>query len=256
MLSQFQRGAQQYLDDLPADEDYLAWLALMQHYGTPTRLLDFTYSFYVAAFFAMEDRPQRKTTEAAIWAINCTVLDARTKAANIDVEIRLDGEKRRKHVNSLIAKNIAAIENEPFVLAVEPHRMDKRLIAQQGVFMFPCKIGASFYENFGATLGLPAPDARPKPVNYCDIKDKLTDAYRRNEIDTLQILLPYEVPWNDRAQNYSEAYTIMRDLKKMNITPATLFPGLDGFARSMAYHLRHANELPPVYSAATHPAQA
>ena len=29
----------------------------------------------------------------------------------------------------------------------------------------------------------------------------------------------------------------MESLYKMNITAATLFPGLDGFARSMKYHL-------------------
>src|SRR5438093_2893211 len=33
----------------------LEWLALMQHYGAPTRLLDFTYSFWIALFFAFEE---------------------------------------------------------------------------------------------------------------------------------------------------------------------------------------------------------
>ena len=36
----------------------LEWLALMQHYGTPTRLLDFTRSPYVACYFALEELPR------------------------------------------------------------------------------------------------------------------------------------------------------------------------------------------------------
>ena len=38
----------------------------MQHHGAPTRLIDFTWSPYVAAFFALE----RATGDAAVWAVN------------------------------------------------------------------------------------------------------------------------------------------------------------------------------------------
>ena len=52
----FKRKAIHYLDVVPDRDDDFAWLALMQDHGAPTRLLDFTWSPYVAAFFALENR--------------------------------------------------------------------------------------------------------------------------------------------------------------------------------------------------------
>jgi hypothetical protein len=245
MLLEFQRGAQHYHRDLPADRDHFGWLALMQHYGVPTRLLDFTHSFYVAAFFAMEARPSKETKEAAVWAINCNVLNVRAKAAKIDgLEIRLDGENRHNCVNKLIDDNIniANEPNKPFVLAVEPHRSDARLMAQQAVFMFPSEISASFYENFSGMLGVEHASAidAVQPVGF---REDLIPSCHDENMDTIKIHLPYSVPDADNRAHHSEAYAIMRDLKKMNITAQTLFPGPDGFARSMGYYLRHYSEV-------------
>lgn len=66
LLNNFQRRAHHYIDDPPELDDRLEWLALMQHHGAPTRLLDFSHSFYVAAFFSMESAEQ----DAAVWALS------------------------------------------------------------------------------------------------------------------------------------------------------------------------------------------
>ena len=66
ILRVFKRKAHQFLAQPPDPDDDFQWLALMQHHGAPTRLLDFTWSPYVAAFFALE----RATGDAAVWALN------------------------------------------------------------------------------------------------------------------------------------------------------------------------------------------
>ncbi len=55
MLRSFMRKAHHYLTQVPEPDDIVDWLAIMRHYGAPTRLLDWTYSFYVAVYNAVED---------------------------------------------------------------------------------------------------------------------------------------------------------------------------------------------------------
>ena len=43
-------------------------LAYMQHYGAPTRLLDFTWRWNIALWFALEE--ERKTKSCSVWALN------------------------------------------------------------------------------------------------------------------------------------------------------------------------------------------
>jgi hypothetical protein len=51
ILTAFKRLGKQYLDSRAASSDW-EWLAIAQHYGLPTRLLDWTSNALVAAYFA------------------------------------------------------------------------------------------------------------------------------------------------------------------------------------------------------------
>lgn len=52
----------------------LSWLSVMQHYGVPTRLLDFTESPYVALYFALESYSPLSGRDFSIYAIDYTAV--------------------------------------------------------------------------------------------------------------------------------------------------------------------------------------
>ena len=68
LLWEFKRPLYRYSVHLPDQADFLEWLSLMRHYGAPTRLVDWTYSFWVALFFAVETAELNQTS--AVWAFD------------------------------------------------------------------------------------------------------------------------------------------------------------------------------------------
>src|SRR5438445_5114907 len=68
-ISAFRRHARSLLhhSELAYFERILDGLTLMQHYGAPTRLLDWTLSPWVAVYFATSDK---ETDDGAVWGFN------------------------------------------------------------------------------------------------------------------------------------------------------------------------------------------
>ncbi len=123
----FQQKAPALRNNLPKQESFFEWLFLMQHYGLPTRLLDWTESPLIACFFAIEN----KSTEddGALFALNpyklnqCQGLPYRTLLPQ-----NIEGIKIAEHAFSSTG------DNAKKVAAILPGLIDQRMISQLSVF--------------------------------------------------------------------------------------------------------------------------
>jgi hypothetical protein len=131
LLYDFRSLAPQFLANLPRQSDTLEWLAVLQHYGTPTRLLDWTYSPTVAAYMALKDKPGDghggKCQRACVWALNIGKLQRQ-----IQDHLRISSwtEAYRKALRDARGESGSA-----YITPFLPNSRFSRMSAQQGLFL-------------------------------------------------------------------------------------------------------------------------
>jgi hypothetical protein len=210
LLRQFMRAAHHFGGSSLLPDNRLEWLALMQHYGAPTRLLDFTRSPYVACFFAFEETDIDEGKKCAIWAIHTDWLikaglprisQQIADQADLKPSDLLDSERIMKCFDNLFVNN-----SLPMILPIEPPRSNARLLVQQGLFLCPAALDRSFDKNLSS---------------YSDDIENMQSNVHKIIIE---------------GRIFAEA---MSELHFMNISRASLFPDLEGFGTSLGHKLEH-----------------
>ncbi|WP_352399420.1 FRG domain-containing protein [Anaerotignum sp.] len=145
IIEKFKRSISNYIEKLPDKDDTLEWISLMQHHGAPTRLLDFSYSYYVALYFSIEQALQ----ESAVFCLNKDLLHNEglktEKWRGLEDDFSFG---TRKHCNSVLNEQTLS----PLVMLVEPYNLHERLSKQQGLFAIPFEGHQSFEYNLSLTV--------------------------------------------------------------------------------------------------------
>lgn len=170
------------------------WLSLAKHHGLPTRLLDWTYSPYVAMHFATHNF-RDFDVDGAIWCV-----DYRRANDLLPKPLRalLEGDDANIFTTDMLNRVATSLDEydelgrkHEFVTFFEPPSLDERIVNQFALFSLPS-------------------NARLRLDDLLQQRDLL---YRR-------IIIPAELKWEVRDK-----------LDQANITERVLFPGLDGLSQ-------------------------
>jgi hypothetical protein len=234
----------------PLDElDLLGWLAVMQHYGAPTRLLDWSASPFVALWFAYENAPAE---DAALWALNAYLCRREISGAlfpggwdhlGIIGHSTTDAEgatvtrtpalevRHRDRENRVLRWAIRTQSRWP--LPVIPFDTDARMTTQQTVLTCVGDLRRTVDESllFFDDWRSDRPPEVP-PGGYKVGTDSTIWPLR----EPADLMLKLRLPRAWRTE-------VLTALATMGIDASTLFPGLDGVGRqtSMYLDLGHAS---------------
>jgi hypothetical protein len=169
------------------------WLALAQHHGLPTRLLDWTYSPFVALHFATENA-RLYDRDGIVWRVNYAHSNELLPNPLKDLlEVEMTYVFTADMLNSAAStlEEFDALADRHFLAFFEPPSFDDRIVNQYALLSLPSDPTSRLEGWLGDT----------------------NDAFQR-------IVIPRQLKGEIRDK-----------LDQANITERVLYPGLDGLGR-------------------------
>src|SRR2546421_11541631 len=181
-------------ESVPVDSPW-NWLALGQHHGLPTRMLDWTYSPYVALHFVTA-KTECFDRDGAVWMVDYVRAHEHVPR---ELRARLEAEGANVFTTEMLGAVAGAPEGlgkfgEDFVVFVEPPSFDERIVNQYAL------------------------------VSLMSRPDQSLDAWLSQHRDLgRRLIVPADLKWEVRDK-----------LDQAGINERVLFPGLDGLTRWVA----------------------
>jgi hypothetical protein len=217
LLEDYKERARHFLTDLPDLDDTFFWLAIMQHHGAPTRLLDVTKSIFVALYFATAHADNHDGILYSFFDPNLVyndgifVIDQTKELIGNDCPSKMGYWRRQvERADKFLAKPAGGLGKG--IWAIKNPRPSQRELAQQSRFLMPLDVSSSFEDNMYFLYQSMNPSW---VLDTSLIADLSNDTYLKCPIIKFRI----------QRKNFRK---IRVALQHMNITAGSLFPDFEG----------------------------
>lgn len=159
LKSRFLQTSAPFLATAPSTD--FDWLFLQQHYGVPTRLLDWTENPFIALYFALSSSEAGK--DVCVWMLD--PVQWNQQALNNENLDRIPDPTMPQATQFLKNPGDDFSPNDP--IAIYGNHTNPRVTAQRGAFVMFCRSSVPMEEKAYAKDSLTAlviPDAMKKPV--------------------------------------------------------------------------------------------